>query len=77
MAAIPAKAKALKLQISGMDCEACTLTIKKNIEEIKGVYSANIDFNGGTALVETDGQVNPQDIVKAVAKAGYAASVKQ
>ncbi len=74
-ASIPAGAQALNLKIAGMDCEDCTLMIKKNIEKIHGVYFADINFDAGTALVKTNGQVNAQDIIKAVAKSGYKAEI--
>lgn len=76
-ASVPAGARAISLGISGMDCAACTVEIKKDVEKLPGVYSANVDFYAGTALVETNGKVNPQDVVRAVAAAGYQAKVIQ
>ena len=74
-AAVPAGAQSISLGISGMDCAACVVEIKKNVEKLPGVYSMDVDFGASTALVETNGKVDPLDIVKAVAAAGYQAKI--
>lgn len=69
-AAAPAGARILALKVSGMDCAACTVSIKKTVEKVPGVLSADIDFDNQLAKVVTGPQADPQAVLKAVAAAG-------
>lgn len=71
----PAGAQTLALKISGMDCAACTVAIKKSVEKIPGVLSASIDFDTAEATVITNDKVDPQAVVNAVSVAGYKAAI--
>lgn len=74
-AAAPAGAHTLSVKVSGMDCAACTVAIKKSVEKVPGVYSASVDFDEQRATVITDGKADPQAVLKAVAAAGYKAEI--
>lgn len=74
-AAAPAGAEMISLRVSGMDCAACTGAIKKSVEKVPGVYSASVNFDSQQATVATDGKVDPQAVLKAVAAAGYKAEI--
>lgn len=74
-AAVPAGAQTIGLKVSGMDCAACTAAITKSVERIPGVYSASVDFDRQEAAVVTDGKVDLQAVLKAVAAAGYQAEL--
>lgn len=73
--AVPAGAQILSLTVAGMDCEACTSAIKKSVEKVPGVLSANIDFPGGQATVVSDGKADSQAVIRAVEAAGYKAEL--
>lgn len=73
--AVPAGAHVLTLNIKGMDCAACTTAIKRSVEKVPGVRSADIDFAGGQATVVSDGKTDPQAVIAAVAAAGYKAEL--
>lgn len=68
-------AHVLSLKISGMDCAACTIAIKRSVEKVPGVVSSDIDFDGRLAKVATDPKADPQAVLKAVEAAGYKAEL--
>lgn len=74
-AAVPARAQMISLRVSGMDCAACAAAIKKSVEQVPGVYSADVDFDSRRAMVATDGKADPQAVLQAVAAAGYKAEI--
>lgn len=74
-AAVPACAATLTLNVSGMDCAACTVSIRQSLEMVPGVHSARVDFDAGQATVATDGTVDAKAALDAVAAAGYKAVV--
>lgn len=74
-AAIPAGAETLTLKVSGMDCAACTVSIRQSLEKVPGVYSASVDFDTAKATVVTNAKVDAAAVLKAVAAAGYKAVV--
>lgn len=67
----PAGGQTLFLKVSGMDCAACTVAIKKSVEEVPGVISTEIDFPRQRATVVSNGKADPAAIIRAVAAAGY------
>lgn len=73
-AVAPAGAETLTLRITGMDCAACTVAIRKSVEKVPGVYSASINFNNQQATVIASPKADPKAVVKAVELAGYKAT---
>ena len=58
------------LKIEGMSCQHCVMSVKKAVENITGVTSAEISI--GNAKVTFDGsKTNRNEIAKAVEDAGY------
>jgi copper chaperone CopZ len=74
-ASAPAGAHALTLRITGMDCAACTSAIKKSVEKVPGVYSADVDYDHQEAIVIASPKADPKAVVKAVESAGYKATI--
>lgn len=74
-AAVPAGAETLTLKVSGMDCAACTVSIRQSLEKVPGVHSASVDFDSAEATVVTTSKVDAGALLKAVAAAGYKAVV--
>lgn len=63
--------------VSGMHCGSCEMLIKDELGELSGVSDPEIDFKSGKGSVLLDITVNkPEDIVKAVANAGYKAVIE-
>ena len=66
----------VKLRVSGMTCGHCQAKVEKAVKGVVGVYSAVIDLPDGQAEVDfDDDSVTTQQLVAAVAKAGYGAKV--
>jgi len=63
------------LAIDGLRCAGCVSTVEKALANVPGVVEANVNFAEHTARVE--GSARTDDLIKAVADAGYRASEVQ
>lgn len=60
------------LNIGGMDCNMCVVSVTKGIEKVPGVESATVKLNDSTAVVRYDAaKTTLAEINKAVEKEGY------
>lgn len=59
-------------RVEGMDCEACALPIRTELEKVPGVVSAQVDFDHKRVLVKT-GQPQPTStaLMAAITRAGF------
>ncbi len=65
------------LNVQNMTCAACKITVKKALEKVPGVASAQVDFERKTATVQFDSEkVTPATLTKATTDAGFPATVK-
>ncbi len=63
--------------ITGMSCSACSSHVQKSVSDVKGVANASVNLLTNSMSVEYDEkQTGTADIIAAVTKAGYGASVK-
>lgn len=60
--------------VTGMSCAACSARVEKAVSGVKGVESCSVNLLTNSMGVE--GTASDSDIIKAVKKAGYGASVK-
>lgn len=66
----------IKLRVSGMTCSHCQAKVEKALKGLNGVYSAIVDLPDGEAEIDfNDDSVTTEQLVAAVAKAGYGAKV--
>lgn len=66
----------LKLRVSGMTCGHCQAKVEHALKGASGVYSAVVDLQTGEAEVDFDDDAATTDqLIAAVAKAGYGARV--
>lgn len=66
----------VQLRIEGMSCGHCQAAVEGALRGQKGVQSARVDLEGGSAEVEYDpATVRPEQLAAAVAEEGYAAEV--
>ena len=63
----------ITLQIEGMMCQHCVAHVKKALEGIDGVISAQVSLEEKNAVVTTDGSVDSSALVTAVTGEGYEA----
>ena len=65
-----------ELHIKGMHCESCAMDIRETLEETAGVRSADVTFNGKTAVVDFDDEtVQQTTLIKKIQDLGYQATV--
>jgi Zn2+/Cd2+-exporting ATPase len=65
-------AEAERYRVEGMDCAACAQTVEKVVAALDGVRAARVSFGNATLAVE--GDVEPERVSAAVARAGYRAA---
>ena len=62
----------LQLNISGMDCEACTAPINSELLKINGVIEANTSYKNANAIVKFDNtKISVDTIANAINAIGY------
>ncbi len=65
----------INLTVNGMTCPHCEASVKKALEAIDGVISADVHLENNQALVETANADFSKDVLlQAVTNAGYEAS---
>ncbi len=64
-----------KFTVTGMTCSACSAHVDKAVRKLDGVCEVNVNLLGGSMVVDWDGALTPEQIVSAVEKAGYGASL--
>lgn len=63
-----------KLQIKGMSCEHCVARVKKMLESLDGVSSAEVSLADDSAVVSLAKDVPDETFIHAVYDAGYEVS---
>ena len=67
-----ASPKTVTLNVSGMTCSACPITVKKALEKVPGVSKVDVRFEKKQVLVTfDDAKTNTNALVKATTNAGY------
>lgn len=60
--------------VTGMTCAACSARVEKAVSSLEDVDSCSVNLLTNSMIV--DGSATPEEIISAVEKAGYGASVK-
>lgn len=69
-----AKDVTTEIKVTGMTCGACAVTVRKSLENTKGVKEAKVSSEKGLATVTyDDAQVNKQQLREAINKTGFKA----
>jgi copper chaperone len=63
----------LQLKIDGMHCQGCVTAVRQGLEGIAGVNVKGVGV--GNALVELDARVTSEQILQALGKMGFDATV--
>jgi len=67
-----ASPRTVTLNVSGMTCAACPITVKKALEKVGGVSKVEVRFENKQVLVTfDDAKTNTDALVKATTDAGY------
>lgn len=65
----------LVLNITGMTCGHCVMTVRKALESLSGVKEAVVSLDEGKAVVTYDpAQVGAEDMIRKVESVGYGAA---
>ncbi|MDO8963121.1 MAG: heavy metal translocating P-type ATPase [Coriobacteriia bacterium] len=73
----PVASGRLTLAVTGMTCASCSAVIEKTLSRLPGVRAAAVNLAMETAAVEFDpALVGPDELISAVARAGYGATLK-
>ena len=71
-AAAWASPKTVTLNVSGMTCEACPITVKKALQKVPGVSKIDVLYEKKQVVVTfDDSKTNTDALVKATTNAGY------
>jgi Cu+-exporting ATPase len=65
------------LPITGMTCASCAGRVERALLKVPGVTSVSVNLASERAHVEGANQINPDNLIAAVDKAGYSASLQQ
>ena len=64
------------LRVEGMTCPSCKVAVRTALSKLDGVKNAKVDVANKSATVEYDpSKVTPQQLVDAVNRLGYQASL--
>jgi len=66
--------KEATLEVNGMTCGHCTMSVEKALKESEGVLSASVDLSSKKARISFDeGKISVDQLLTAVQEAGYEA----
>jgi len=68
--------KNASLRVEGMACEGCVSAVTKALKGVEGVRRADVVLDGGEATLVLEDDVREEDLLAAVERAGYTASVQ-
>lgn len=69
--------KTVTLDVTGMSCAACPITVKKSLTKVTGVSRANVSYEKRQAIVVFDDtQTTLDKLTRATADAGYPSTIK-
>lgn len=70
--------KSVTLAVDNMTCAMCPVTVRKALEQVEGVQSAQVDFETKTATVSYDPELAAvSDLTRATTNAGYPSKLQK
>ena len=60
---------------TGMTCQHCVASVTKEVSELAHVTSVAVDLPTGKVTVDSDAPLAAEDVIAAIDKAGYPATV--
>jgi mercuric ion binding protein len=72
------ESKRVVLDVPGMNCSLCPISVRKALERVPGVLDAKADLatKSAEAIFDPD-RSSPEALAKAVTNAGYPASIRK
>ena len=66
------------LDVKGMTCASCPLTVKQVLKRVPGVTKVSVDLKSESPLVKFDsGTIQPDQLAKALSDAGFPTTLKK
>lgn len=65
-----------RYEVKGMTCSACVIAVEKAVGGLEGVKEVNVSLLTNSMSVDSGSEVKEEDIIEAVARAGYQAYKK-
>jgi len=72
---LPEDIEIMNLKVEGTYCPGCIPTIRNALQKVSGVKKVEVNLKGEAKVYAEKGKVDPVDLIKAVEKAGYKASL--
>lgn len=73
-----AESKTITLDVPGMTCKFCPITIRKALKKVPGVIDAKADYDSKTATVTFHpDKTTVEALTRATANAGYPSTLKK
>lgn len=70
--------RTVALDVQGMTCPVCPLTVKKALERLSGVQKVEVDYASKTAMVQfDDASATPDQLTEATLSAGYPSKLRE
>ncbi|HID49706.1 MAG TPA: mercury resistance system periplasmic binding protein MerP [Chromatiales bacterium] len=70
--------KTVVLDVPGMTCKFCPITVRKALQKVPGVVAAKSDYDSKTATVTYDpAKTTLKALTEATANAGYESRIRQ
>ena len=66
----------VELNVGGMTCASCQRRVEKALNKLEGV-SASVNYATGSAVINSQNQVDPEIFIKIIEDSGYSASLTQ
>ncbi len=63
--------KKIKMNVAGMTCEHCSVSVNKAVNGVKGVIEVNTSPSNGESIILAVDDINIEDIKKSIKNAGY------
>lgn len=75
--AVHAAPRTVTLDVSGMTCVTCPITVKKALSRVDGVEAVGVDFKQKRATITFDDtKTTPEALTRATADAGFPSTVR-
>ncbi len=66
------------LDVKNMTCALCPITVRKSLEQVRGVATANVNLGQKTATVTFDpDSTTPAVLIRATTDAGFPSTVRK
>jgi copper chaperone CopZ len=59
------------IAVTGMTCSHCVAAVTTEISKLEEVVGVTIDLDSGAVTVESNGPLDPAELVAAIDEAGY------